>query len=236
MICAIIVAGGSGSRMQAPVRKQYLDLDGFPIVGHTLLTFDRYPGLDQIILVVPEADREWCRTHIVAPLSLDHDIHLVSGGRRRQESVISGLKAVSTLDGVVMIHDAVRPFVRHALLNACLEGVRRTGACIPAISATDTLKRVDDNGVILGTLDRRTIRLAQTPQTFSIDVIRRAHQLALQRGFIATDDASVAEFSGATVTVIAGDPDNIKITTPQDLFIAHAIIQRRRATNVEPPS
>jgi 2-C-methyl-D-erythritol 4-phosphate cytidylyltransferase len=94
---------------------------------------------------------------------------------------------------------------------------------------------VDENGVILGTLDRGTIRLAQTPQTFSIDVIRRAHQLALQRGFTATDDASVAEFSGETVTVVAGDPDNIKITTPQDLFIAQAIVQRRRAADAEPP-
>lgn len=228
MICAVIVAGGSGMRMKAPVKKQYLILDGVPIVSHTLMAFDRYPDLDRIVLVVPEEDLEFCRANIVAPLSLDHDVQLVAGGRRRQESVLNGLAVLGVSDGTVLIHDGVRPFVRPFLISACLAGVKATGACIPAILATDTLKQVDEKGVIIRTLDRQQIRLAQTPQTFSIGLIRCAHQLAVQRGFAATDDASAAEFSGVRVTVVPGDRDNIKITTPQDLTIARGILDKWR--------
>ncbi|MBC2710849.1 MAG: 2-C-methyl-D-erythritol 4-phosphate cytidylyltransferase [Desulfosarcina sp.] len=226
MICAVIVAGGSGSRMNSPVRKQYLTLDGLPIVSHTLMAFDRYPVLERIILVVPEDDLEYCRADIVAPLTMDHDVKVVAGGRRRQESVSNGLTAVGVSDGIVMIHDGVRPFVRPSLLSACVVGVNATGACIPAIPATDTLKQVDENGVIICTLDRQQIRLAQTPQTFSIGLIRRAYQLVGRRGLAATDDASIAEFAGERVAVVPGDRDNIKITTPEDLLIARAILDR----------
>lgn len=235
MICAVIVAGGSGSRMKAKVRKQYLRLGGVPIIAHTLMAFDRHPELDRIVLVLPENDLEWCRVDMLAPLSLDHDVQLVAGGCRRQDSVFSGLSAVGVSEGTVLIHDGVRPFVRVSLMNACLAGVKHSGGCIPAIPATDTLKQVDANGVILGTLDRQQIRLAQTPQTFSLDLIRRAHQLADQRGFTATDDASIAEFAGETVTVVPGDPDNIKITTPADLSIARVILARWRAKAPQSP-
>ncbi|MGA6927065.1 MAG: 2-C-methyl-D-erythritol 4-phosphate cytidylyltransferase, partial [Desulfosarcina sp.] len=128
-------------------------------------------------------------------------------------------------EGIVLIHDAVRPFVRAALMRSCLDGVRATGACIPVLPATETLKRVDEKGLVIGTLDRRRVCLAQTPQTFAIDLIRRAHRLAGQRGFTATDDASIAEFAAERVAVVPGDPENIKITTPQDLTIARAIRQ-----------
>lgn len=228
MICAVIVAGGIGSRMHSAVKKQYLGLDGVPIVGHTLRAFDRCPDLDRLVLVVPEDDLEHCREDIVAPLSLDHDVRLVAGGPRRQASVLNGLEVCGAADGSVMIHDGVRPFVRASLIQACLAGVGTTGACIPAIAATDTIKQIDANGRVTATLDRQQIRLAQTPQTFSLDLIRRAHQLAVKRGFMATDDASVAEFAGARVIVVPGDRDNIKITTPADLPIASAILDRWR--------
>lgn len=230
MIVAVIVAGGSGTRMQAAVKKQYLDLDGLPILARTLMAFDRYQSLDRIILVIPEDDLAWCRSDIVAPLSLNHDVHLVVGGRRRQESVQKGLAAVGDSDGIVMIHDGVRPFVRPALIDTCLGGVKATGACIPATRATDTVKKVDEDGVIVSTLNRRQIRLAQTPQTFAIDVIRRAHRLAAKSGFAATDDASVAEFAGERVVVVPGDRDNIKITTPRDLTIARTILKQQGQT------
>jgi 2-C-methyl-D-erythritol 4-phosphate cytidylyltransferase len=226
MNAAVIVAGGSGSRMKSSVKKQYLDLGGRPVVAHTLMAFDACTIIDRIILVVPEDDVDYCRTDIVAPLTLAHDVHVLAGGPQRQASVSNGLAAMDASDGIVMIHDGVRPFVRLSLLNACLEGVRTTGACIPAIPASDTLKRVDENGVILKTLDRRQIMLAQTPQTFSIGLIRSAHQLAIERGFIATDDASIAEFAGKTVTVVPGDRMNIKITTPEDLPVARTILRR----------
>lgn len=226
MIIAVIVAGGSGSRMQAPVKKQYLHLDGVPILSRTLLAFDRFGALDRIVLVVPENDLLWCRTVMLEALHLDHDVQLVTGGGQRQESVCNGLDALSGCDGMVMIHDGVRPFVRSSLMNACLKGARVTGACIPAILVTDTLKRVDRDGMIAGTLDRQQICLAQTPQTFAIDLIRSAHRLVGRYGAVVTDDASVAEFAGKTVKVVPGNRDNIKITTPQDLIFARAILQR----------
>jgi 2-C-methyl-D-erythritol 4-phosphate cytidylyltransferase len=226
MIGAVIVAGGSGSRMKSSIKKQYLVLAGRPLVAHTLMAFDSFDAIDRIVLVVPAADLEYCRTEIVAPLTLVHDIHVVAGGPRRQASVTNGLDALGASDGIVMIHDAVRPFVRPSLMAACLAGVKATGACIPVIPATDTLKRVDGSGVILKTVDRRQIRLAQTPQTFSIGLIRQCHQLAGQRGFVATDDASVVESAGETVTVVPGDRENIKITTPEDLPLARAILSR----------
>lgn len=233
MNCAVIVAGGLGSRMKAPLKKQYLCLDGLPIVSHTLMVFDRCSALDQLVLVVPENDRDWCRNHILAPLSLTRKVHMVAGGPRRQASVTNGLAAVVPGPGVVMIHDGVRPFVSQSLIERCLTAVHRTGACVPVVPVTETLKQVDQRGVIVRTVDRRMMRLAQTPQTFSIDLIRRAHQLAAQRGFRATDDASVVEFAGGTVTVVPGERDNLKITTPQDLLTAQAILERRRRTGAE---
>ncbi|BBO80141.1 2-C-methyl-D-erythritol 4-phosphate cytidylyltransferase [Desulfosarcina ovata subsp. sediminis] len=224
MIAAVIVAGGSGRRMQATVRKQYLELDEQPILAHTLAAFDRCTILDTLVLVVPEDDLGWCRGHILAPLDLAHDVCLVKGGLSRQESVTNGLAALAADEGIVMIHDGVRPFVRQRLIRAVMAGVSPTGACIPAIPATDTLKQVGGNGMIVGTLDRRTIQLAQTPQMFSLALIRNAHSIAVDKGFVATDDASVAEFAGERVRVVPGDRDNIKITTPDDLILARAIL------------
>lgn len=214
--------------MQATVRKQYLRLSGVPILGHTLMAFDRCPVIDRIVLVAPEDDLDRCRREIVAPLKLNHDIRLVGGGDRRQDSVRNGLAAAGDDDSTAMIHDGVRPFVRTSLIRACLAGSKATGACIPAVAATDTLKQVNADGLITATLDRQAIRLAQTPQTFAAGLIRRAHRLAVEKDFVATDDASVAEFAGARVCVVNGDPDNIKITHPQDLALAEAILARWR--------
>lgn len=226
MICAVIVAGGSGARMKARVPKQYLVLKDRPILAHTLLAFDSYRALERIVLVVPKADVMDCRDRIVAPLKLAHELELVAGGRRRQDSVRNGLNALGGGAGIVMIHDGVRPFVRAALLDRLVAGVCETGACIPVVPATDTLKQIDAHGRVVGTLDRQRIRLAQTPQTFSTALIRRAHQDAASAGRGATDDAAIAEFAGVSVTVVPGDRDNIKITTPQDLDLARTILDR----------
>lgn len=228
MICAVIVAGGSGLRMQAPLKKQYLHLEGMPIVARTLMAFDGCTDLDRIVLVLPAPDLEGFRKDILLPLKLVHDVRLVAGGADRQASVRNGLEKAGPSGGTVLVHDGVRPFVRADLIRACLAGSKATGACIPVIMATDTVKQVDDSGVVVGTLDRNLIRLAQTPQTFTTGLIRRDHRLAFASGFAATDDASVAEFAGERVHTVPGDPDNIKITHPQDLAIAGAILSRWR--------
>jgi 2-C-methyl-D-erythritol 4-phosphate cytidylyltransferase len=228
MICALIVAGGSGIRMNAPTKKQYLVLDDRPILAHTLSAFGQHTAVEKLILVVPKADAAYCRKEIVAGMAPNRDVEIVEGGGRRQESVYNGLCALNCEEGVVMIHDGVRPFVRPWLIDACLSGVRKTGACIPVVPATDTIKRIDENNIILDTLQRERIRLAQTPQTFSISLIKKAHQLAAKSNFTATDDASIAEFAGERVMVIPGDPENIKITRPHDLLFAREILGRLR--------
>ena len=232
MICAVIAAGGSGTRMQAAVKKQFLELHGFPILGHTLLAFDRCPEIDRIVLVLPEEDLERCHREVIEPLNPNHAVQLVVGGKNRQASVRNGLEEAGPPDGTVMIHDGVRPLVRASLIRACIAGSRTTGACIPALAATDTVKQVDGDGVITATLNRRSIYMAQTPQTFATGLIRRAHKMAVAKNFTATDDASVAEFADARVCVIPGDPDNIKITHPQDLALAEAVLDRWREGGV----
>jgi len=227
MICAVIVAGGSGVRMNTPLKKQYLMLDGLPVVAHALMAFDRHSAVDRIVLVVPKEEIPFCRKKIVAGLVLEHDLQIVGGGDRRQQSVSNGLESLACGAGVVMIHDGVRPFVRPSLIDACLGGVRKTGACIPAVPATDTIKMIDPNNVIVKTVSRRQVCLAQTPQTFDISLIRKAHAHARQKEFEATDDASIAEFAGERVVVVPGDRENIKITHPHDLEAARLILARR---------
>ena len=177
MICAIIAAGGSGSRMQMPGKKQYFLLGGMPVLVHTLMAFDRYPTMDKIVVVVPEEDQNDFTEKILTPFAWHRSIQIVAGGKRRQESVANGLRMLDASDGIVMIHDGVRPFVSTPLMDACISGAKKNGACIPVLPATDTLKRVDRNGTVVETLDRRRIYAAQTPQTFSIPLIRKAHRL-----------------------------------------------------------
>lgn len=228
MISAIIVAGGKGVRMNAGVRKQYLLLAGRPILGHTLLAFDRCKEIDQIILVIPEDDFGFCRQTILPPLQLQKKVKLVGGGAERQESVCNGLAAIDVVsrdaaDSLVLIHDAVRPFVRCELIRTCLSGAEKFGACIPGIPAMDTLKRVNSTDFIEKTVARDGIWLAQTPQAFKYGLIKRAHEDAVRRGVIGTDDASLVEDLGEKVAVISGSRLNIKITNPEDLLLADAI-------------
>ncbi len=225
MICAIIAAGGSGSRMQMSGKKQYLALAGVPVLARTLMAFDAYPKMEKIIVVIPEEDKNDVTENVLGPFSWRHHIQVVAGGKRRQESVANGLQVLGASDGIVMIHDGVRPFISTSLMDACIAGVKTTGACIPVLPATDTLKRVDRQGMVVETLDRRRIYTAQTPQTFSIPLIRKAHRLAIEKGFFATDDASMVEFAGGRVATVIGDKINIKITTPDDLIFARALAE-----------
>jgi 2-C-methyl-D-erythritol 4-phosphate cytidylyltransferase len=226
MNAAIIVAAGQGIRMGAPVRKQYLSLDGSPILSHTLRVFDRSPDIHHIYLVVPEGDMAFCRQSVLPPAALQKPLTLVPGGEARQDSVWNGLMAVGDLDGVVAIHDGVRPFVTQDQLAACIRDAIRHGACILGIPATDTLKTVSADGIISGTLDRKNIWLAQTPQVFQYDLIRKAHERARKAGMTGTDDAMLLEKTlGTRINILPGSRNNIKITTPEDLFLAQALLK-----------
>ncbi len=223
-IWAIIVAGGKGLRMNHSIKKQYICLNALPILSHTLNAFTAYRDISGICLAVPEEDIAFCRQNIVS-LFPDSSIIVAAGGKERQDSVYHGLCTIpAEKDDIVLIHDGVRPFVSSEIISACIEGALKSSACIPAIAAFDTLKQTDHNGWIIKTIDRKGIWLAQTPQAFRYELVKNAHELARQDGFIGTDDASLLERLNQPIRVISGSRLNIKITEPEDLLLAEAIL------------
>ena len=225
MVYAIIVAAGKGLRMQDSKPKQFMVLEGKPILAHTLMAFNRCDAITRIIVVLPANDLEFCRQEIIPAVLLEKKLRLVSGGARRQDSVYNGLKAIKNDDGIVLIHDGVRPFVRQDQLLACIEGARKLGACILGVPAFDTVKQVNTKNEIVKTRPRERLWLAQTPQAFQLEIIKKAHAAAEQDGFSGTDDASLVERMGVKVNIIPGSLSNIKVTDPDDLQLARAFLQ-----------
>ena len=226
MVTAIIVAAGKGTRMGDAQRKQYLLLAGLPILTRTLVVFDKCEEIKQVILVIPPDDFSYCRKNILNPAGMNKKVILASGGERRQESVLNGLKAVDPDCSIVVIHDGVRPFLRNSQLLACIDGARESGACILGVPAYETLKQANASEHIIQTLKRDDIWLAQTPQAFRYDLIRKAHDRASKEGYSATDDASLVERLGGTVKIIAGSRNNIKITIQEDFEMARRLYPR----------
>lgn len=221
----VVVAGGSGRRMYGPVRKQYLPVADEPILIRTLRVFDACRVIRRIILVVPPDDVEYCDHQYLSRVDFTKPIRVVPGGPERQASVYQGLLALAKEDDWVVIHDAVRPFITAKEIEACLNGAMESGACIVAIPVLDTVKEVDTDNQIVQTISRDGLWLAQTPQAFSVPLILDAHERALQEGIIGTDDAALLERMGIGVRVVPGSRRNIKITTPEDLELAEALIK-----------
>jgi 2-C-methyl-D-erythritol 4-phosphate cytidylyltransferase len=229
MNTAIIVAAGRGTRMGGAVCKQYLPLNGAPILARTLSVFIRSGLFQEAILVVAASEMANCRHRVLEGLPGGQSVRLVAGGRERQESVYNGIEACRGQDDdIVLIHDGVRPFVSHDILSRCLEGVQKNGACIAAVPTSDTLKVVNADGRISETMPRANIWQAQTPQGFRLGLIREAHRLARYEGFIGTDDAQLVEHMGHVVTVVPGLGMNIKVTTPEDLALAEVMWRHLR--------
>jgi 2-C-methyl-D-erythritol 4-phosphate cytidylyltransferase len=225
MVSAVIVAAGRGVRMQSDTRKQYLQVAGRPVLVHTLLKFDVCPLIDHICLVVPDDDLDFCRHRLLADEPIKKTVQFVAGGRHRQQSVYNGLKSLGRKEGLVAIHDGVRPLVDPLLITACIRAAETSGACAPGIPAYDTIKRVSGEGTIAGTVERKGLWLIQTPQVFRYAVITEAHDRALRDGYVGTDDASLIERLGFPVTLISGSKSNIKVTTAEDLTMAAALLR-----------
>nr|WP_319495646.1 2-C-methyl-D-erythritol 4-phosphate cytidylyltransferase [uncultured Desulfobacter sp.] len=230
---AVIVAGGKGLRMQSTVKKQFIDLEGRPVIVHTLAAFDTHWRVDEIILVVPEQDLNFTRNDLLRQFSFSTPLHIIKGGGTRQDSVGNGIdKAMQICErpetALVLIHDGVRPFVGKDLIDRCLDSAWENGACIPALGICDTVKRVGKNGRIICTLDRDGLFRAQTPQVFRLDLILKALSHAKHTGFLGTDEASVCEHAKIPVTMVEGGAFNIKLTSPQDLAFATIVVQARK--------
>lgn len=220
---AIITAGGIGKRMGGDIPKQFIKIWGRPIILHTLEAFDASASIDLIVVTSPSAWLEETR-NLIASAELSKDWFVVEGGERRQDSVANGVYALPSDVEVVVIHDAVRPFVETRLIDMCVEIALSEGACIAAIPVVDTIK-VSHGGVYIDeTPDRSKLWHAQTPQAFRAHLLRRAIDEARRLGISATDEAMLVERLGAKVRIIMGSPKNIKITVPWDIDIAQAIM------------
>ena len=202
MVAAVIVAAGKGTRMNGDLPKQYLLLENLPILSHTLMVFESCDLIHEIVMVIPESDTAYCRENVLAKISITKKIQLVSGGEKRQDSVYKGILAVDRRSDIVVIHDGVRPFVRSGQLAAVIRGAEQFGASILGTPACDTLKEIDHSETIVKTIQRDTIWLAQTPQAFQFELIKRAHAKARRNEYLSTDDASLVEWLGTTVKII----------------------------------
>lgn len=223
---ALIPAAGMGKRMGASINKQYLQLDGLPIVARTIAVFESSPVIDAIYLVIPEAEIPYCREHVVEACGFSKVVQIVPGGKERQNSVMNGLRAMQPYlsdNDVVVIHDGVRPLITPELLQTSIEVARSSDGALVAVPAKDTIKTVC-NGIVVNTPDRETLWQAQTPQSFRFAVIYHAHRAAEEEQFIGTDDASLVERCGGAVRIVPGDYRNIKITTPEDLILAGSFL------------
>jgi len=220
---AIIPAAGIGARMHSDRAKPLLELNGVPVLIHTLRRFEECDAIDRIILVVQAALTTEV-LNLTSRYALTKITRLVGGGAERQDSVYRGLQVINESDaGIVIVHDAVRPFVRPAEIRAVIERAASTGAALMALSATDTIKQVK-SGRVQRTLDRRRIYHAQTPQAFAYKILCDAFENAYAEGFIGTDESQLVERAGHRVSIVEGSPLNIKITRPLDLRLAEIIL------------
>jgi 2-C-methyl-D-erythritol 4-phosphate cytidylyltransferase len=219
---AIIVAGGTGSRMNNPTPKQFMLLDGKPILMHTMAAFDACSLRPEIILVLNiHQHEEWealCKTH-----HFDVPHQLIKGGEERFHSVKNGLKVIKGA-AVVAIHDAVRPLVSSDLITKSFQSAAENGNAVAGIPPTDSVRTLIDSGNTMA-IDRNKLFLIQTPQTFKVEQLRKAYQQPFRNAF--TDDASVVERAGFQVHVIPGERENIKITFKEDLVIASLFLQKK---------
>jgi len=215
--------------MGSHVPKQFLTLGGQPLLVHSLRVLEAADQIDGIILAVPEGDREFCLTEIVSRHEFKKVTNIVAGGDQRQDSVGRALFAVSEETELVLVHDAVRPFLTLEMIRLVIEQATKHGAAMVAIPMRDTVKQVGPDRLIERTVDRRNLWLAQTPQAFRRKLLREAHQKAERDGFQATDDAQLVERLGHRVAVVEGSTENIKVTRPEDLAIGEAILAARQA-------
>lgn len=222
---AIVLAAGSGKRMNSKVHKQYLIIQDRPVLYYSLKAFED-SAVDEIVLVVGKGEEEFCRKEIVDKYGISKVKAIVEGGKERYHSVFEGLKQTSDAD-YVLIHDGARPFVNQDIIRRCMQEVQKYQACVVGMPVKDTIKIADEEGYAKQTPDRKNVWMIQTPQTFSYALIYEAYEEMLKTEDAAiTDDAMVLERTkGKKSKLIEGSYRNIKITAPEDLLIANVYLQ-----------
>lgn len=223
---AIITAGGRGVRFGSGAPKQFAALGGKPLLAHSVETFSSLDIISEIVLVAPDDWVPYVEKEI-AGIPGSRVSRVVPGGAERQHSVENGFNALSGEPDVVVIHDGVRPFASASLIEEVIREAYNHGAALAALPAGDTVKKAGETGLVESTVPRDTLWLAQTPQAFRYGVLREAFEKAREDGFLATDEALLAERIGSQVKLVKGSPHNIKITTREDLALGELLLKLR---------
>lgn len=223
---AIVLAAGVGKRMQSDIPKQYMLLEGKPLLYYALKTFQE-SFVEEIVLVTGSTEVEYCKDEIVEKYGLDKVKKIVPGGKERYHSVYEGLKAIENCQ-YVYIHDGARPFVDEEMLERAYEAVEQTKACVIGVKAKDTIKIANEDGMVDYTPIRDLVWQVQTPQVFEYQLIKEAHEIVMAKENITiTDDAMVYETAfGKPIKLVEGKYENIKITTPEDMGIADTFLKK----------
>lgn len=215
--CVIIVAGGKGNRMGSGELKQFINLNNKQVLAHTIDKFENNKNINDIIVVIGKEHKDYCKVNILEKYKYKKVIALIEGGEERQNSVYNGLKAIKKNTDIVLIHDGVRPFVGQEEINAIIKTTASRGACALAVPVKDSIKYVNNDGIIKNTLERDKLWAMQTPQGFKYCILKKAYLHANENNLLATDDAALVETLGQNVYIVEGNYKNIKITTKEDL-------------------
>lgn len=221
MSCGVIIAAaGQGKRMGKNINKQFIELNGRPILVHTIEKFNKEKWVDKIVIVANPME-----IHLVQRLVEEYELkvdNIIAGGKERQDSIRNAISYIN--NDYVMIHDGARPFVASDILNDLYKQMIDKDAVVLGVKVKDTIKIVDQTKIIKSTPDRESLWKIQTPQAFTLSIIKMAYEMAENEKYIGTDDSSLVERLGISVHIIEGDYRNIKITTPEDLFLAENIL------------
>ncbi|KGG80109.1 2-C-methyl-D-erythritol 4-phosphate cytidylyltransferase [Caloranaerobacter azorensis H53214] len=225
-ISVIVPAAGMGKRMNSKINKQFIKIKDIPVLARTLMEFNKCDYIDEIIVVTRYDEIDFCQKEIIEKYKLDKVKKVIQGGKERQDSVYNGLKEVNKKSDIVLIHDGARPFVKRNIIEENIKFALEYGACVTGVPVKDTIKKVDLNGEIISTPNRKELWAIQTPQTFRYDLILKAYEKAKLDNFLGTDDSMLVERMGYKVKIVMGDYSNIKITTPEDLIIAETLVDK----------
>jgi 2-C-methyl-D-erythritol 4-phosphate cytidylyltransferase len=223
MVTAIILAGGKGKRMGSKISKQYIELKEKPILYYTLTKFINCKDIDEIVLVLPKEEIDYCTKNILLKYSLKVD-KIVEGGKERQDSVYNALEEIKDSD-IVLIHDGARPFVSNRIIEDGIRFAKLYGGAAPGVTPKDTIKVKDNFGFSKETPNRNTLVSIQTPQVFKLDIIKECHEKIKEDKITVTDDTMVIEMYNNKVYLYEGDYTNIKVTTPEDLILAEKLVE-----------
>lgn len=226
MNSVIIVAAGSGKRMQRNINKQFIKLNEKEIIAHTIDAFYKNENINEIIVCIKKEEEEFFKKEIIQKNDFKN-IKIAYGGKERQDSIYNGLKSVNKNCKIVLIHDGARPFVDNRIIEECISVAKEKKAVVVGVPVKDTIKIVID-GKITDTPNRANLWSAQTPQTFDYSLIKKAYDEAYKSNYYGTDDSMLVENIGQEVTMIMGSYENIKITSPEDLNMGEQILSLRK--------